>query len=168
MLMVTGAGSIFAVGSLLISGPLTMGLTYLMLKLDKGEVISVEMMFVGFNNFSRSFTAGVLIALYTFLWSLLLIVPGIIASISYSMTFFIMQENPNITPSEAIIQSKDMMMGHKWRFFELSLSFLGWFFLSLITFGLGFLYVGPYYYAAVTVFYQDLKGEQGNLGVVRN
>jgi uncharacterized membrane protein len=160
-IMMSAAGSIFFFGSWLVYGPLTLGLANVLLKVLDNQKINVEMFFIGFQDFSRSFVAGLLIGLYVFLWSLLLIVPGIIASLSYSMTFFIMKEHPEFSESQAIESSKQMMYGHKWRLFELCLSFIGWFLLCMITFGIALIYVAPYYSTAMVVFYADLKQRQG-------
>lgn len=98
-----------------------------------------------------------LVAIFTFLWSLLLVIPGIIKGISYSMTFFIMRENPELTPSQAIDRSMEMMEGHKMEYFLLGLSFIGWILLGFITFGIGLLFVYPYIYTATGAFYDELK-----------
>lgn len=161
-IMMSFAGSIVVIGALLLSGPLSLGLANVLLKVLDEQKISIELLFSGFEDFSRSFVAGLLISLYVFLWSLLLFIPGIIASFSYSMTFFIMQENPQLSAPEAIQASKRMMYGHKWRLFDLWFSFLGWFILCLFSFGIALIYVMPYFYTALTVFYADLKQRQQN------
>ena len=161
-ILMSFASSIVVVGALLLSGPLSLGLSKVLLKVLDEEKISVEMLFSGFEDFSRSIIAGLLISLYVFLWSLLLFIPGIIAGFSYSMTFFIMEENPQLSASEAIEASKRMMYGHKWRLFDLWFSFIGWFLLCIFTFGIALIYVTPYFYTALTVFYADLKQLQLN------
>lgn len=105
MLLVMGLSVIpifGSLGSIIISGPLSLGMALIFLRLVRGENIDIAMMFKGFEDFLRSFVAGLLVAIFTFLWTLLLIVPGIIAALSYSMTFFILNDEPNITPSDAI------------------------------------------------------------------
>lgn len=146
--------------SLVIAGPLALGLAIIFLKLVRGEEISVEMVFSGFKDFTRSFTAGVLVIIYVFLWSLLLIIPGIVAALSYSMTFFIMADNPNLSANEAIKASKEMMKGHKTELFLLELSFLGWIFLSILSFGIGILWVASYLYTAEAIFYHEIRTEE--------
>ncbi len=95
-----------------------------------------------------------------FLWALLLIIPGIIAAISYSMAFYIMEENPSMGILEAIQQSKEMMHGNKWRLFCLAISFIGWIFLSALTLGIGFLWLVPYMNASFAAFYLEISGKQ--------
>lgn len=164
VLILSGLSS-FSIGLawLVVYGPLSVGIAAILLKLDRGENITVEELFSGFNDFSRTLVAGLLVSLYTFLWSLLLIVPGIIAALGYSMTFFILSENPRIGAEEALTASKIMMMGHKGELFGLFISFIGWWLLCLVTFGIALIYVLPYYECALTVFYQNLKQEQGSL-----
>ncbi|MDD3102611.1 MAG: DUF975 family protein [Candidatus Cloacimonetes bacterium] len=160
--MMSAASSILNIGSLLIYGPLSLGLAKVLLSVLKEEKIDVEMLFSGFQDFSRSLVAGLLIGIYVLLWSLLLIVPGIIAAFSYSMTFFIMEENPQLSAQEAIEASKHMIYGHKLRLFDLWLSFIGWFILCLFSFGVALIYVAPYFHTALAVFYADLKQAQLN------
>lgn len=108
-----------------------------------------------------------LMQLYTFLWSLLFVIPGIIKSYSYSQTAFIKGENPNIPASRAIDLSKRMMDGHKGELFYLHLSFIGWTLLSSITYNiLGIVYVYPYLYAAMTFAYEEIKADAIARGVV--
>ncbi|MBQ9155707.1 MAG: DUF975 family protein [Eubacterium sp.] len=99
------------------------------------------------------------IAIFTFLWTLLLIVPGIIKSFAYSMAGFIMAENPEIDAKEAMEVSMAMMQGNKWRLFCLNLSFIGWGFLCLLTFGIGFFWLSPYTNAATAAFYDEVSRE---------
>jgi uncharacterized membrane protein len=141
-----------------VSGPLLMWLTRMFLKIRQSEPIELGQLFDGFKEFGRTLSAYLLMLLFTILWMLLLIVPGIIAGLSYSMTFFIMAEDPNITASDAIKKSKEMMYGHKWDLFRMQLSFIGWFFLCMCSFGIGFLWLASYMMASWTVFYKTIKG----------
>jgi uncharacterized membrane protein len=163
----TGARSLFYVGVWLIIGPLSLGLADVFLRIEKGEPVSVEVLLSGFNDFARSLVAGLLISLYVFLWSLLLIFPGIIAALGYSMTFFIMKENPALSATNAMRASQQMMMGHKARLFEMLFSFIGWILLGIISFGIAFLWVGPYMDAAMVLFYRDLQADNQTYGFVK-
>ena len=96
---------------------------------------------------------------YIFLWTLLLIIPGIIKAFSYAMTSYILKDNPEIKNNEAIEKSMQMMQGHKMDLFLLYLSFIGWAILSVLTLGIGFIFLTPYVNAAVSHFYEDLKEE---------
>ncbi|MEM1504796.1 DUF975 family protein [Domibacillus sp. 8LH] len=98
--------------------------------------------------------------LLTFLWSLLLIVPGIIKGFSYSQTYFILKDHPTYTVNEAITESRKMMDGLKNQYFTLWLSFIVWGFLSLLTFGIGFLWLFPYVQASLAVFYSEAAAKR--------
>ena len=96
--------------------------------------------------------------MYVLLWSLLFIIPGIIATYSYAMTEFILAEHPELTASEAIARSKEMMSGNRWCLFCLHFSFIGWDILSSLTLGIGNLWLHPYKQAANAVFYREISG----------
>lgn len=107
--------------------------------------------------------------LYTFLWTLLFVIPGIIKSYEYKQVPYILAENPDITKEEAFARSKQMMNGNKWKAFVLDLSFLGWEILNTITLGiLGIFYVKPYEYQTEAALYEALKQETMNLEVSDN
>lgn len=152
--MTTNYGYLF---SLLLGGPLSFGLVTYFLNLLRSGNSKIEDIFSGFSSYVKTFVLNLLIGIFTFLWTLLFIVPGIIAGIRYSMSFYIMHDNPEFTALEALEKSKQMMDGEKMRYFKLWLSFLGWFILGLITIGIGFIWITPYYKAAVAAFYEDLK-----------
>ena len=99
--------------------------------------------------------------LYTFLWMLLFIIPGIIKSYEYQMIPYILAENPEISRNEAFQLSKDMMYGNKWKSFVLDLSFLGWEILNICTFGiLGIFYVNAYEDQTEAALYETIKNQQ--------
>ena len=133
------------------------GYALVMLRLSRGEKVTFEMLFEGFSNrFGTIFFAGLVIIIRTILWSLLFIIPGIIAAYSYSQTFFILADNKDITALDSIEESKKIMKGSKWRFFLLSLSFIGWVILSLLTLGVGFFFLEPYCMVAYAKFYESI------------
>ena len=143
--------------SLIIGGPFTLGMATFSLSLSRDQEARFEQIFDGFRDFGKALGAYLLIILYVFLWLLLLIVPGIIAAISYSMTFFIMVDDPAIKATDAMDKSKQMMNGYKWKFFYLQLRFLGWALLCILTLGIGFLWLSPYYHVSIAKFYDDIK-----------
>lgn len=150
-------GSLASLLAFIIGGPINFGMSVYFLKLARYEEAVFKDLFSGFNYFLKTFVLNLLIIMFTFLWFLLLIIPGIIAILKYSMAYYIMNDNPEISPLEAIRQSKEMMDGNKERLFMLWVSFIGWFLLGIFTFGIGFLYVMPYYNAAKANFYEDIK-----------
>ena len=119
---------------------------------------SFEMLFQYFPHWKTAFAARLLESIYIVLWSLLLVIPGIVASYSYAMTGYILAENPELSAGEAITQSKEMMYGHRWRLFCLHWSFIGWEILSILTLGVGSLWLRPYKQAAAAAFYREVSG----------
>ena len=115
--------------------------------------------FCGFDDFWSAFKLTFLVGFFTFLWSLLFVIPGIIKGISYSMSFYILAENKGKPALECINESKAMTEGHKAELFVLALSFIGWMLLCCITFGIAYIWVGPYMSATLTNAYKLLKGE---------
>tara|TARA_B100001093_G_scaffold109921_1_gene102170 strand:- start:542 stop:1144 length:603 start_codon:yes stop_codon:yes gene_type:complete len=148
--------------TIIISGPLALGLVFFSLKIARKEEAKIEVLFEGFNDFTRALTAYLLYFIYIFLWSLLLIVPGIIKAISYSQTFYILGEDDTIGAEDAIKKSMQMMDGYKAKWFGLSLSFIGWGLLCLLTLGIGFLWLIPYIQVSYAKFYLNLKEEFDN------
>ena len=98
---------------------------------------------------------------YTVLWSLLFVIPGIYASYGYAMTPYILMENKEMTANEAIRASKELMNGNRFRLFCLEISFIGWALLALfLTAGIGFLWLVPYMEASFAAFYREIKAEK--------
>lgn len=98
-----------------------------------------------------------LISIFTFLWTLLLIVPGIIAALSYSQAMYIKADNVDMEPMDVIAKSKQMMKGHKWELFVLGLSFIGWILLCAVTLGIALIWFLPYSYITFVLYYEELK-----------
>jgi uncharacterized membrane protein len=142
---------------LILGGPLTLGLTSFSLAISRKQEARFEQLFSGFSRFGDAILTYLLMGLRILLWLLLLIVPGIIAAISYSQTFFILAEDNTIRPSEAIEKSKKMMDGNKLKYFYLCLRFLGLGLLCILTLGIGFLWLAPYIQVTNAKFYDDIK-----------
>lgn len=147
-----------------LGGPFYLGFAGYFLKRIRGEDAYTKNIFDGFRYFSRGFVLGLLTYVFTLLWSLLLILPGIIKSLSYSMAFFILYDNPEMSPRQALKESCRMMKGYRGKLFGLTLSFIGWFFLGLLALGIGQFWVYPYMHMSLANFYENLKTNQ----IVRN
>lgn len=145
------------IASFIITPSFSLSLCMVYLKLTKKEEISVGNVFDGFNNTGRALWLNIIVSFFTFLWILLLIVPGIIKQYSYSMSFYILADNPELTAREALSKSKEMMNGHKWDLFVLQLSFFWWSLLVGVTFGIASIYVIPYISATTANFYNSIK-----------
>lgn len=140
--------------------PLSFGFYLYFMRFNE-ERSKIENLFYYFKNGSdlylKTIGLSLSVGLFTLLWSLLFIIPGIIMGISYSMSYYIMIENPEIEISEAINMSKKMMHGHKLDYFLLNLSFIGWSFLAIFTFGIGYLWLIPYMQLTQIEFYEEVK-----------
>lgn len=110
-------------------------------------------------NLWRVLGTTLLQSLYIYLWTLCLIIPGFIKNYSYIMTPFVLLDQPELKFDAAIERSMQLMKGYKWKFFCLQLSFIGWVLLSMLTLGIGFLFLIPYMQTAAAFFYEDLKAE---------
>ncbi len=142
----------------LFSGLVMFGSAAFYLELVKTKKAKIGAFFGGmFKKFFKRWGASLLISLYTCLWTLLFIIPGLIKSYAYAMTPYIMMEKPEMGVGDAITKSRQIMKGHKWKLFCLDLSFTGWMLLGIITLGIAFVYVWPYYSAARAEFYKEVK-----------
>lgn len=110
--------------------------------------------------FGRALGLRLMTGILTGLWSLLFVIPGIVAAYRYALAPYLMAEHPEMGVMEAISQSKALMRGNKWRLFCLQLSFIGWGILSTLTMGIGNLWLAPYRNAAETAFYLELTGRR--------
>jgi uncharacterized membrane protein len=169
-----------------ITGPWALGVALVYLSTSRHQEAQVSEAFSGFRD-SRKFGVGLaaylLMVLCVLLWALLLVIPGIIAALAYSMTFYILADDPSMGPRQAISRSKELMRGNKWKYFCLGFRFVGWAILlcglpALVAqFGLdyytdlsdhkiraaatmatwpGAMFVGPYFGVAAAKFYDDL------------
>ena len=150
---------IFGFAAFLIGGVLQLGYADFLLKQHDGKETNFRDLFSKFDFFGTGFAQNFLRGLYIALWSLLLIIPGIIKGLSYAMTPFILAENPGMTASQAIRASEDLMDGHKTELFVLELTFLGWDLLAALTLNLGNIALNPYKNAAYAAFYRQIQAE---------
>jgi uncharacterized membrane protein len=147
-----------------LGGPVMLGLKTFFLKLDRRQPAKFDDLFSQFDNFGNGFLLALLTGIFVFLWTLLLIVPGIIAAYSYAMAPYLMADDPKLGAMDAIRASKQMMKGHKSRLFWLNLSFIGWALLSALTLGIGYLWLTPYIEATTACFYNELKSDTAASG----
>lgn len=140
--------------------PLSYGISIVFLNRVRGGKITVGELFSGFNDYARILGTMLLMVLYMLLWSLLLIVPGIIKSYSYSMTPYVIKDHPELGFNGAIEESMAMMEGRKMKLFLLDLSFIGWGILCIFTLFIGFFWLSPYMLTARAAFYEDILEDQ--------
>lgn len=152
---------ILGLAAFIVGGVVQLGYARFLLRQHDGKPTEFNDLFSQFDRFGTGFAQHFLRSLYTLLWSLLLIIPGIIAALSYAMTPFILEEHPELTASEAIRRSKELMRGHKTDLFILELTFIGWSLLCILTLNLGHIALNPYKNAAYAVFYREItRGPQ--------
>lgn len=156
--------------SLLVVFPLQVGADRFFLESKPGYKAPFGCIGHGFaKNYGNVFLAGLFKWLFTLLWALLFIIPGIIRSFGYFAVPYILAENPNLNYNRALQLSLQMTQGYKWNLFVLQLSFLGWFLLSGITFNIvGIFYVNPYYQATLAEAYRFLRESAIENGYTNN
>lgn len=150
--------SVFSIIYMIIGGAVGIGYSKFNLDLMDGNEARVGTLFDYFGDWKKGFMARLLQSVYIFLWSLLFVIPGIMASYSYVMVHYVMAENPELTAREALRESKEIMRGNRWRLFCMLLSFIGWDLLGILTLGIGYLWINPYREAAIAAFYRDITG----------
>lgn len=144
--------------TLLVGGPLTLGYVGFMIGIFRRKNPAATDVLQGFEYFIKALMLMVITNVFVALWSLLFVIPGIIAAFRYSMVFYIMKDNPDMGVMEIIAESKRMMTGNKMKFFLLQLSFIGWVLVSILTFGLGFIVLLPYAFSSFVGFYEVARG----------
>lgn len=143
--------------SIIVTPAFALSITRVYLNVAKTDEVEVGDAFSGFDDFWAAFKVNFLVGLFTFLWSLLFVIPGIIKSYSYSMSMYILAENKGKSALECINESKQITNGHKMDLFVLSLSFIGWALLGVITFGIAYIWVLPYMQTTIANAYYSLK-----------
>ena len=141
----------------LVLGAIQYGYYVYSLKVFKKENTGVMELFSHFPMMLKVLGLSLYMGLFIWLWSLLFIIPGIIAALRYSQAFYVLAENPDMSIRDCVIESKLLMKGHLWEFIILGLSFILWILLALITFGIGYLYVVPYMQITMAGYYLSLK-----------
>ena len=156
-----GYSSLSTLASIFLLFPITIGFVnaFRLLLLNGDNRLTENMFSISFKNYFHKVWGMLLMYIFIFLWTLLFIIPGIVKAFSYAMTPYILEENPDLSANDAIDRSRAMMKGHKFDLFYLWLSFIGWGILSVLTLGIGFLWLCPYMYTATASFYEDVKAE---------
>ncbi|MCZ0754191.1 DUF975 family protein [Anoxybacillus sp. J5B_2022] len=138
--------------------PLGIAMYWAFLDVYRGQSLHVSRVFSAYTPAKlplKLIGTSILFGIFVFLWSLLLIIPGIIKSLAYSQTFFLLKDHPEYSALQAITESKKRMKGYKWKLFLLYLSFIGWGFLTIFTLGIGLLWLIPYIYTSLAAFYEE-------------
>lgn len=158
-----GALSLIYIGgfaALFLTGAFALGLAIMALTAARKQEVRAAQLFDGFKNYGSSLALYLLIAIFTALWTLLFIIPGIVKAYSYSMSWYILADNPQMGANAARKRSMELMRGNKWRLFCLHCSFIGWLLLCILTLGILTLWIAPYLQTAQAEFYRDLIAER--------
>ncbi|MGM9746185.1 MAG: DUF975 family protein [Paludibacteraceae bacterium] len=159
--MFSGLSGIPFVGALLallVLMPLDYSVEQAFLQFARGDKENLmDKMFSGFKSYGRALSTPLLMGIYVMLWSLLLVIPGIIKAYSYAMSYYVALDHPDWNAEQCIQESMRLMSGHKMKLFLLDLSFIGWGLLCILTFGIGLLWLAPYISISHAHFYEELK-----------
>ena len=161
--MVLGISGVFMIGagnilSLIITPPLVIGLCIFSLNIVRDNNPKVDNIFLPFKtNWINAIIAYILLAFLVAVGFILLIIPGIIASLMFSQVFFIMGDDKEIGAYDALVKSMNMMKGYKWKFFKIQLRFFGLGILCVFTLFIGLIWLIPYQYVVFSLFYDDIK-----------
>jgi len=153
-----GSSFVFSIIVMLFSAGVAVSLAMIFLGVTEGKKPEVADLFKGFGQIWKAIGLMFWMLLFLMLWSLLFVFPAIIKACSYSQCFYIMAKNPDITAKEALNESKKMMAGHKWEYFVLLLSFLGWGILTGLTMGVLIPFTFPYVQTTMANYHKAVSG----------
>lgn len=148
------------VAPIVFGGPLAAGMSTFFLRLVRREQPGIGSMFLGFSKFLRNIRLWLLQVVFTLLWSVLFIVPGVVAALRYSMVWFVLVDEPELTARQAMDRSKALTKGRLGDLFVLAVSFFWWLLFGIVTMGIGFLYVVPYVQTTWALVYEGLKAAE--------
>ena len=155
---IIGSLNSVAVGMRILGGPLYLGYAFFIDEIYRGGRPNITTLFKAFNDkLGSAILLGLVSQIYLMLWTMLFIIPGIIKSFAYSMIYFIQLDNPDMHYEDVITRSRKIMKGNKGRLFGLYLSYIAWFVLVILTFGILYYWVGPKIQLAKYAFYQEIK-----------
>jgi len=155
----TKVGLFEEIGSIITSSLLTFGLLSYFIKISRNEEVTYKEVFTKTNLWLDFIVLTLIICVFITLWSILLIIPGIIAALSYSLVFYIKLDNPELGYIDVIKKSKELMNGHKLEYIILNLSFLGWIILGAFTLGILYIWLIPYMAVTECNFYNKLANK---------
>lgn len=156
--LISMGAAIIPLGGMIVGGPLTLGLAAFALNIAKGEHAEVGHLFTSSDRWLFALATYLLYMLAIIVGFILLIIPGIIAAIGLSQSFYILAENKEMDPVKALQESWKLMDGHKWDYFVFGLRFIPWALLCLLTLGIGILWLVPYMQVSFAKYYMELRG----------
>lgn len=158
--IISSVASMIYIGPIILCGPIMVGMASCFLNASReSKAVDISEFFSeGFSDFGRNFLVGLMTSIFTALWSMLFVIPGIVKAYSYGLAGYIAKDHPEYSWKECIDESKELMNGHKMELFILDLSFIGWYLVGSIIV-VGTLWTSAYHYAARTEFYRSLTGD---------
>lgn len=144
--------------SIFLGGVVSLGYARFNLNLMDGRTADYGDLFGYFAHWKTAVLTGLLKHITIIVGMLLLVVPGVLASYNFALAEFILAENPELSPREALSRSRFLMRGNRWRLFCLEFSFIGWELLSSLVWGIGSLWINPYKQASRAAFYREISG----------
>ncbi|OPF51354.1 hypothetical protein BH721_02365 [Clostridium baratii] len=155
---ITFSANILGIVILIIAGPITVGFSKFLLKFARrDESAAINDIFSEFEIFKKALGLYLLVTICIVIGTALFIIPGIIIGLALSQSYFILAEDNSKSITECMKESARIMNGYKWDFFVLQLSFIGWALLCIISCGIGFLWLSPYYSLTTANFYLTIK-----------
>lgn len=148
---------IMAYSSSILYGIMTVGMSYYCLKITKEEAFQIKDLFIGFKRLLPAIIVNILVGLGISLGYVMLFIPGFLFNLMASQVYFILADNENIGAIQCIKESMHIMKGNKRNYFVLMLSFVGWIILSVLTFGIGYLFLYPYMNLTYANYYNSIK-----------
>lgn len=148
---------IAAIIQLIISSTVCVGYAQFNLDIADENEVKLKTMFSRVNQMGTAICAQLLYFVRVFIGLLFFLIPGIVMSYSYAMVNFVLADNPEMNARQALKESRRIMRGNRWKLFCLQMSFLGLAFLSILTLGIGLIWIVPYQQAAIAVFYREAK-----------
>lgn len=136
---------------------LEIGSVVYLVNLINNREFKLDMLWSKFNDWKKIFTVYLLRLINVFLWLLLLVIPGLIKSISYALVPYILADDTEKSSKEILKYSEEIMQGHKMEYFTLLLSFIGWHILAVFTLGILEIWILPYQKVTITKYLYDLK-----------
>lgn len=149
--------SVYAVIQLIVGSVVSIGYAEFNINIVESEDPSISTLFSNFDRSKTAIWARILRSIKIALWTLLFVIPGIVASYKFALMEFVLADNPEMSAREALKESKELMSGNKWRLFCLQLSFIGWYLLGILTLGIAFIWIVPYQQASYAEFYRDVR-----------
>lgn len=144
----------------LFAGVFLLGTANFFLSISRTSNADLSQFVEPFPRFLPALLVYLVSSIFILLWSLLLILPGIVAMLSYSQIYYLMCDHPGLSTLDTLRSSKALMKGHRWQLFRLHFRFLGWYLLVPFTLFIGLLWLIPYIHASMAEFYRELRKHQ--------